>query len=133
MTDVMKYQLNLTRDERALYSHLVPDYEVDSVKPMFQIKKEFDLTDTDLDLLLAFLQDAKETGCNDVWFAVDRDTGQEYLTVTGESPLDVDELELYGEIMIKVRAFRKMQLESAVEQHERVLEKLKNDLETFVW
>lgn len=135
MTNYIKFpqtwQLKLTKDEEQLFRNLTPDFASGGFKSEFQVKVCFGLDDLfTVDELIAKLEEAKEKGATEL-MTVDAD--EPTIMCTGSVPLTDDEREVYDSLMVKMRAFRKEQMEENIVSAERHVAQLKADLESYVW
>lgn len=125
--------MDFTREERQLYDNLVFDSETSSVSPYFLVQRNLDLHEAELSDLASFLKRTEEEGCDDFWITDDFESGDYYITVTGKAPLNVDELEVYNDLMEKVRVYERETIEMKIAQLEERKKQLENKLDIFIW
>lgn len=125
------WQLKLTKDEEQLFGNLTPDFASGGFKSEFQVKVVFSLEDFfTIDELITKLEEAKDKGATEL-MTVDAD--EPTLMCTGSVPLTDDERVVYDSLMVKMRAFRKEQMEMNIISAEEHVAKLKADLDNYVW
>lgn len=128
------WQLKLTKEEEQLYTNLTPDYSSGGFRSEFQVKVFLSLDNFwSIDELIEGLQRAKENGAYEFMLLEGGKDDENRLMCTGSVPLTDDEREVYDSLMVKMRAFRKEQMEENIVSAEKHVAQLRDDLENYVW
>lgn len=124
--------LGLTKDETDLYHNLTPNYRTGFFDSEFQVRVEIEPDNLTIDQLVAELLAAKRKGCTEIWTQFN-EIGSELLVLTGSVPLTDDEKEVFDSLMVKVRKFRKEQVEESLAEAKQKAERLQKELDEYVW